>query len=197
MAANTTYLSNSLLEIDDAAPTTLHEALNIIAGLDEQLRSLYRDREDSGGRSPDTLVATIEGLEAQLHSLYEERSSPGHLSAEVSMESLEAQLCTLYEEREGQEAEGALARFGSVPALARAASGFEEQLAALYEEHSTHRFAANDANHMVDSLELQVAALLEERDWLSSELEAVRMELQVHRAKARSLVAAVVDRALA
>jgi chromosome segregation ATPase len=197
MAENTTRLSNLTLEDDESSPTKFREAIRIIEGLDAQLRALYHEREDSGGRSTDTLVATIEGLEAQLNSLYEERNSPAQLSAESAMESLEAQLCALYAEREDQEAEGALARFGSVPALAHAASGFEEQLAALYEERSTHRFAAAEANHMVDSLELQVATLLEERDSLCAEVEATRLEIHSHRAKARSLLAAVVDRALA
>jgi len=197
MAANATLLSNSPLEKDEASPATLREAVGIIEGLDGQLRALYREREEAGGLSADTLVATIEGLEAQLNSLYEEHSRPGYLSAESTMESLEAQLCALYAEREGQEAEGALARFGSIPALAQAASGFEEQLTALYAERSTHRFAATEANQMVDSLELQVAALLDERDSLCGELATARMEIQVHRARARSLVAAVIDQALA
>jgi len=155
------------------------------------------EREESGGQVLNTLVATIEGLEAQLHALYEERSTVGYLSAETALESLEAQLCDLYAERELPGADGALARFGSLPALAHAAMGLEQQLAALYEEQSAHRFTVTEANQMVDSLEGQVASLLEERDSLSTQLESSRIESQAQRDKARALMAAVVEQALA
>ncbi len=152
----------------------------------------YREREDPGELSHNTLVATIEGLEAQLHSLYEERSTTGYLSAETSAD----RLGDLGGDREMHHGDGSPDRFGPFAALAQAALGLVQQIEVLSEEHSEGRFNATEANQMVDSLEAQVAALLEERDSLAAGLEFNRMENKIHRDKARALMAAVVEQAL-
>lgn len=89
-------LRTALRSIQEEAPSG--EAEQTIAGLAEQLASLYSERE----QAPDTatLQMALEGLEAQLASLYAERCEGGSGdSYEETANNLEAQVAALLEER--------------------------------------------------------------------------------------------------
>ena len=143
----------------------------------------------------DEEAMTIEGLDAQLRSLYEDRefSTDEHVALRETVDNLERQLVSLYEERENQQY---VSGFSSAADIAASARSFEEQLHALYEEQSKVRYGVTDANFMVDSLEQQVAALLEERNELAEELAQTRLAAADQRLKARDLITAVFDRAI-
>jgi chromosome segregation ATPase len=160
-----------------------------LASFEAQLASLYADREDAGDAS-----ATIEGLNAQLAALYDEKSEQGDLQG--ILEGLEAQLHALYREREDGDFAAAAggAESGALIATIRS---FEEQLASFYEAQSQNAYGLAEANAMVQSLEPQVAALLEERNELAAALHAKELELERSRTKAKDMVSALMERALA
>jgi len=165
------------------------------ASLEKQLIDLYQEREESGGRSYAELTATIEGLDSQLHSLYSERESAGEesLMLRQTVENFEQQLAALYSER---EIDGYVSRFIGNIDIAHAARSYEEQLHAIYEEQSKTRYGITEANSMVDSLEHQVAALLEERNEIAEELVQTKQAAAQQKSRARDLITAVFDRAI-
>jgi chromosome segregation ATPase len=160
-----------------------------LESLEAQLHSLYADREADG----DTL-ATIDGLNAQLTSLYDERQAQGDLSAVI--DGLEAQLTSLYREREDGVFASEVAGT-DVASLIATVQSFEAQLEGFYEAQASATYGLSEANEMVRSLEPQVAALLEERNELADQLQARQAELERSRSKAKDMVAALMDSALA
>lgn len=78
-----------------------------VAGLDEQLRSLYEERSAEAFEQSQ-VHETLTSLTDQLHALYEERelsatvTPSGSLALEETVRGLEEQLHALYAEREAQ-----------------------------------------------------------------------------------------------
>jgi len=188
-----------------------------LSSFEEQLAGLYADREAHGDSAVGDLTRALASLEAQVVSLYAEKEEAvaaaffsgfkGELtglygeSTEQShmpaiIEGLEAQLDALYREREEGDFD---AQFGSPNADEMAATihSFEEQLAGFYEVQAAHAYGLAEANLMVESLEPQVAALLEERNDLARALHAKDAELERSRSKAKEMVAALMEQALA
>lgn len=165
------------------------------ASLENQLIDLYQEREQAGGLSYEELKMTVEGLNAQLHSLYEDRegSTEECQVLRETVKNFETQLASLYQDREHADY---LSRFPVDVDVAAAARSFEEQLHAIYEEQSKARYGISEANIMADSLEQQVAALLEERDELADTLTKARQTAAEQRSKARDLITAVFERAI-
>jgi len=185
-----------------------------LASFEEQLAGLYADREALGASPVGDLADSLTSLEAQVVSLYREKEDAGaveffyalnpQLSGEKSeqrdmpaiIEGLEAQLDALYREREEGDF---VAQSGSpdVSDMVATIRSFEEQLAGFYEVQAAHAYGLAEANLMVESLEPQVAALLEERNELARALQAKDAELERNRSKAKDMVAALMEQALA
>jgi len=157
------------------------------ASLEKQVIDLYKERDECGGKSYQELSTTIEGLNAQLHSLYEDRegSTEECQVLRETVNNFEEQLAALYDEREST---GFVSRFIGETDSGATARPFDDQ--------STLRYGLITANNMVDSLEQQVAALLEERDELSELLVQNSAAAAEQVTKARSLITAVFDRAM-
>ncbi len=170
-------------------------AVSAVTSLEEQLADLYREREQAGGTSYDALRITIEGLNAQLTSLYEDSESSSREFAAVKQtaKNLEEQLIALYQERVHEDYIG---RVGADATLVEALKSFEEQLAELYKEREGSRYGLLESNEMVESLEAQVATLLEERNSLAEQLATTQHVLAQQRSKAKELFAAIVEKAL-
>ncbi len=200
---------------------SLDELRETIASLEAQVTSLYEEKEASGfttgGGDSDGLVALYEqkvalsnrtvaelqtalaSFEAQLDGLYAEREAHGDGSASdmaAALTSLEAQLHALYREREDSEFAAQLGTAETGTLLATIQS-FEEQLASFYELQSTNAYGLAEANQMVQSLEPQIAALLDERNELVDALRAKEAELERSRSKAKDMVAALMEQAFA
>jgi len=170
-------------------------AVSAVASLEEQLIDLYRERESAGGASYESMRITIDGLDAQLRSLYEDSESTTHELATLKQtaKNLEDQLVALYQERVHDDYIG---HVGADVSLVDTLKSFEEQLAELYKEREGSRYGLAEAHEMVDSLEAQVAALLEERDALAAQSDTFHLVLAQQRAKAKEIFAAIVDKAL-
>jgi molecular chaperone GrpE (heat shock protein) len=84
-----------------------------------------------------------------------------------------------------------------VASLLATVQSFEAQLATFYESQAGASYGVAEANEMVRSLEPQVAALLEERNDLADQLQALQADLDRSRSKAKHMVAALMDSALA
>ena len=171
--------------LGDASVGDLAEAL---ASLEAQVVALYGEKEDDAASAD-----TIDGLNAQLSALYDEKSEQGDMPAVI--EGLEEQLHALYREREDGDfaAKLGMAETGDLIATIRS---FEEQLAGFYEVQAAHAYGLAEANLMVQSLEPQVTALLEERNELAVALRAKEAELERSRSKAKDMVAALMEQAL-
>jgi len=171
-------------------------AVSAVASLEEQLVALYQEREEAGGLSFDALRITIQGLDEQLRSLYDEQQSDNGDRDRLreTAKNLEEQLVALYREREQENY--VAGHHGKLGALVETLQSFEEQLAELYKEREGSRYGTAAANQMVDSLEEQVAALLDERNALVEELAICQDGLSKQRAKAKEMLSAMVDRAL-
>ena len=163
--------------------------LGALESLESQLHSLYADREADGDAT-----AIIDGLNAQLASLYDEKQADADLPAVVV--SLEAQLASLYDERESGAFAGAPEDAANW-SLIEMVESFEAQLATLYEAQAGATYGLVEANEMVRSLEPQVVSLLEERNELAEELLASQADLERSRIKAKHMVAALMESALA
>jgi len=171
--------------LGDTSVGDLSEALT---SLEAQVVALYGEKEDSAGAAD-----MIDGLNAQLSVLYDEKSEQGDMPAVI--EGLEAQLHALYREREDGDFAAKLGTADTGDLLATIRS-FEEQLAGFYEVQATHSYGLAEANLMVQSLEPQVVALLEERNELAGALHAKEAELERSRSKAKDMVAALMEQAL-
>jgi len=187
-----------------------------LGSFEEQLAGLYADREAHSDSPARDLTAALASLEAQVVSLYAEKEEAvaaaffagfkeelsglyGQAMSQSDMpaiiQGLEAQLDALYREREEG---GFAAQFGFPNAddMAATIHSFEEQLAGFYELQAAHAYGLAEANQMVESLEPQVAALLEERNELARALNVKEAELARSRSKAKEMVAALMEQAL-
>ena len=194
---------------------TIDDLHSMVQSFEAQLHTLYQDREGGGGAVDSGAVAeALASLEGQLHSLYADREAEGNVSAIIDglnaqltalydekqvdlsavVEGLEEQLRSLYSERESGEYAGA---GGDVSALLATVQSFEAQLASFYESQTGTTYDVGEANEMVKSLEPQVAALLEERNDLAVQLQAAQSDLERSRNKAKNMVAALMDSAMA
>lgn len=165
------------------------ELSTVVDGLNAQLTALYDEKAASG-----SLAETIDGLNAQLSALYDEKAQLGDISSTV--EGLEAQLLSMYREREDGDF---AARLSSTETgfLVDTIRSFEEQLGSFYEAQSAHSYGLAEANAMVQSLEPQVGALLEERNELAAALHAKEAELDRSRTKAKDMISVLMEKALA
>jgi chromosome segregation ATPase len=171
----------------NTTPADWRELRLALASLEEQLRSLYAERQAEGatpGGSDSDAAATIESMEAQLKSLYEERqhqAAAGDTELQDRADSFEAQLREIYSERQ---------ETGDIETSLR---GLETQLADIYAERATSTGSVAQLEAAVLSLESQVRALLEERNDLLNSLAG--HGAQVDRAKERmiSLVAQLIE----
>jgi chromosome segregation ATPase len=163
----------------NTTPADWRELRLALASLEEQLRSLYAERQAEGatpGASGSEAAATIESMEAQLRTLYEERqqqAGAGASDLQDRADSFEAQLRAIYAERQEQ---------GN---LETSLHGLETQLADIYAERATGNATVTQLEAAVQSLESQVRALLEERNDLVSSLAG--HGAQVDRAKERMI----------
>jgi len=170
------------------ADSPVGDLSDALASLEAQVVSLYSEKEES------VAAAFFSGFKGELTGLYDEGGPQSDLPAIV--EGLEAQLHALYRERE----EGDFAsQYGSPNAddMAEMIHSFEEQLAGFYEVQAAHAYGVAEANQMVQSLEPQVSALIEERNDLADALQAKEVELERSRSKAKEMVAALMEQALA
>ena len=163
--------------------------LGALESLENQLHSLYTDRE-----AESDATAIIDGLNAQLSALYDEKQADADVHAVVA--GLEVQLASLYEEREAGAFAGAPAG-PDIRSLIDTVESFEAQLSTLYEWQANATYGLDEANEMVRSLEPQVVSLLEERNELAAELLASQADLERSRSKAKHMVAALMESALA
>lgn len=168
----------------NTTPADWRELRLALASLEEQLRSLYAERQAEGTTSDGSSSesdATIESMEAQLRSLYEERQQWTGSDLQDRADSFEAQLRAIYAERQEQ---------GN---LETSLQGLETQLADIYAERASSNGTAAELEASVLSLEAQVRALLEERNDLLNSLAG--HGAQVDRAKERmlSLVAQLIE----
>ena len=196
---------------------TVADLQTALASFEEQLAGLYAEREAYGDGSAGDVAEALASLEAQVVSLYAEKEEKaaadffGGFKPELSelygttseqldqrniIEGLEAQLHALYREREDGDF---AAQFGpaDVEEMLATIQSFEEQLAGFYEVQHAHAYGLAEANLMVQSLEPQVTALLQERNELASALQAKEVELERSRSKAKEMVAALMEQALA
>lgn len=171
--------------LGDSSVEDLTEALT---SLEAQVVSLYGEKEASAGTEQ-----VIDGLNAQLSALYDEKAEQGDMPDVI--QGLEAQLHALYREREDGEFIGHFGSANTADMIATIRS-FEEQLAGFYEVQAAHAYGLAEANRMVESLEPQVAALLEERNELARALHDKQAELDRSRSKAKDMVAALMEQAL-
>jgi len=173
-------------EAHDDAP--VGDLTNALASLEAQVVSLYAEKEEA------VAAAFFSGFKGELTGLYDGTGHQSDLPAII--EGLEAQLHALYREREEDDF---AAQYGSpnVDDMAAMIHSFEEQLAGFYEVQAAHAYGIAEANQMVQSLEPQVSALLKERNDLADALQAKEAELERSRSKAKEMVAALMEQALA
>jgi uncharacterized protein YoxC len=171
------------------ADSPVGDLSDALASLEAQVVSLYAEKEEA------VAAAFFSGFRGELTGLYNEGGHQSDLPAIV--EGLEAQLHALYRERE--EEGDVAAQYGSPNAgdMAAMILSFEEQLAGFYEVQAAHAYGVAEANQMVQSLEPQVSALIEERNDLADALQAKEAELERSRSKAKEMVAALMEQALA
>ncbi|AMW04407.1 hypothetical protein [Gemmatimonas phototrophica] len=170
-----------------SAPESLEALREMLGNLEAQLVSLYEEKEQSWQQA-----APDEALTA----LYEDKQ---RLSARTiaelrsSVESLAAQLGEFYEAREHGHPEASSAPAGDHAALSETLGSLTEQLHALYDERATAAYGHLEAIEMVQSLEAQVASLLEERNDLAEQLDRAAHDVSSAKRRARELVNALVD----
>ena len=179
-------------EKEQAGPTA--------AAGDEPLAALYEDKQRLSARTIADLRASVESLSAQLADFYEGQetgaTAPDSSTLQQTLASLTEQLHALYEERE----HGAFADTAGTPdhaALLASLQSFEAQLHALYHERDQAPYGHAEAIEMVASLELQVAALLDERNDLAEQLIRASLDVTSAKKRARELVNAVLDQSFA
>lgn len=165
---------------------------------DESLAALYEDKQRLSARTIADLRESVENLTAQLADFYALRES-GDEGAESSLQAtidgLNQQLHALYEERE-LNAFGSDLPESSVSALHATVQSLEAQLASFYSEGETLGLGHRDAVNMVQSLTEQVAALLDERNDLVSECEGLKTDIHTTKRRAREMIDALVSQSL-
>lgn len=162
---------------------------SVVDGLNAQLTALYDEKSADG-----SLADTIDGLNAQLSALYDEKAELGDIA--TTMAGLEAQLLSVNREREDEEFAHRLSS-SDTGFLLDTVKSFEEQLGSFHDAQTAHPYGLAEANEMVYSLEPQVASLLEERNELEAALREKEAELERSRAKAKEMIAVLMEKALA
>lgn len=165
---------------------------------DESLAALYEDKQRLSARTITDLRDTVEGLTAQLADFYalrEEGGDASNSSLMATIEGLTQQLSAFYEERE-QEATGADLPANSIAALHATVQSLEAQLASFYEEGEGQRLGHGEAVCMAESFAEQVAALLEERNDLLQECESLKADVLTTKRRAREMIDALVSQSL-
>ncbi|KDB50514.1 hypothetical protein X805_38980 [Sphaerotilus natans subsp. natans DSM 6575] len=165
---------------------------------DESLAALYEDKQRLSARTIAELNETVDNLTAQLADVYALRESGSDIadsSLRITIEGLNQQLHALYEERELNERFAALPESG-VAALQATVQSLEAQLAAFYEECEGQSLGRRDLACMAESLTEQVAVLLEERNDLAQECENLKADLRTAKRRARAMIDALVAQSL-
>lgn len=148
----------------------INTAREAIENLEAQLREFYSAQQNAAGKSTEELQDTVRNMEQQLIALYAERTS-GSGANDETVANLEAQLVALYQEK---QMGGWASNSSPTVDLHETIMNLEAQLSSLYAER-THDV---DANGMVESMEQQIIALLDEKSSISDELHTVRGKMR-------------------
>lgn len=170
-----------------SAPESLEALREMLGNLEAQLVSLYEEKEHSWQQA-----APDEALTA----LYEDKqrlSARTIAELRTSVDSLAAQLAEFYEAREHATTGSSGGHAPDHQALHDTLGSLTEQLHALYDERAHAPYSHLEAIDMVQSLEAQVAALLEERNDLAEQLDRAAHDVSSAKRRARELVNALVD----
>ena len=190
-----------ILSNRNASADSVESLRESLASMEQQLVSLYADRERENG----VTFAADESLAA----LYEDKQ---RLSARTiadlreTVESMTAQLADVYAQREANPD-------GQQGDLLATIDGLTQQLHDLYEERELGQSGAGHANAvqapsatevahyrnlagMAESLTEQVAVLLDERNDLARECDSLRADLSTAKQRARAMIDALVAQSL-
>jgi chromosome segregation ATPase len=168
---------------------------------DESLAALYEDKQRLSARTIAELRESVENLTAQLADVYALREAGGDADSsglQDTIDGLNQQLHALYEEREEHalNESGANLPDSGVAALHATLKSFEAQLAAFYAEGEGLSVGHREAACMAESLTEQVAALLEERNDLAQECESLKSDIRTTKRRAREMIDALVSQSL-
>jgi hypothetical protein len=144
-----------------------------LRSMEQQLIELYQER-DLSGNSLSRLSKSLESMEQQLVALYAEKQeqTPSATNAQdEALTSLEAQLKALYEEKE---------QLGENSSLHASLKSLEEQLVSLYAERERSGTVPSmgGAYEMVENLEAQVIALIDEKQQLVRGLSDLKARMR-------------------
>ena len=165
---------------------------------DESIAALYEDKQRLSARTIAGLRESVENLTAQLADVYALRESGAEADTsnlQATIDGLSEQLHVLYEERELNASEAG-PQEGGVAALQATVQSLEAQLAAFYAEGEGQSLSRSDLASMTESLLEQVAALLEERNELAHECESLKSDIRTTKRRARDMIDALVSQSL-
>jgi len=165
---------------------------------DESLAALYEDKQRLSAHAITDLRESVENLTAQLSDVYalrEHGDEEANSSLLATVDGLNQQLHTLYEERELDVRDSGL-RETHLAALHSTLQSFEAQLDSFYAEAESLNVGHRDAACMAESLTEQVSALLDERNDLEQECESLKSEILTTKRRAREMIDALVSQSL-